>query len=316
MKQSYLVTGGSGFIGANLVQALVKKGIRVRCLDDGSRGHTSRLKGDVELIQGDVRDVEVVNRAARGVDGLIHLAYINGTEFFYSKPDQVLDVAVRGLLNVLDAGREQGVKDFILASSSEVYQTPPRFPTDEDVPLIVPDVKNPRYSYGGGKIISELMTLHCGTKIFDRVCIFRPHNVYGPDMGTEHVVPQFILRLKNLLREKINGPLPFEIQGDGKQTRSFIYIDDFTEGVLKILERGSSGEIYHIGTQDEIEMRALAQMIARQLNCSLDLKEREEPLGATRRRVPDTRKLNALGFNAKISLEEGLRRTVDFYLKT
>ena len=88
----------------------------------------------------------------------------------------------------------------VLASSSEVYQTPPQVPTDESAPLVVPDPLNPRYSYGGGKIISELMAINYGRKYFERVLIFRPHNVYGPDMGFEHVIPQFALRLKTRAR--------------------------------------------------------------------------------------------------------------------
>ena len=100
----------------------------------------------------------------------------------------------------MPAARE-GVRSLVLASSSEVYQTPPHVPTDESAPLVVPDPTNPRYSYGGGKIISELMAINYGRKFFDRVLIFRPHNVYGPDMGCEHVIPQFALRLKARRRQ-------------------------------------------------------------------------------------------------------------------
>ena len=104
--------------------------------------------------------------------------------------------ACKGMINVIDACRAHGVGRLMLASSSEVYQTPPQVPTDESAPLVVPDPLNPRYSYGGGKIISELMAINYGRKFFERVLIFRPHNVYGPDMGCEHVIPQFALRLK------------------------------------------------------------------------------------------------------------------------
>ena len=99
------------------------------------------------------------------------------------------------MINVIDACRKQKVGRLMLASSSEVYQTPPHIPTDETAPLTVPDVLNPRYSYGAGKLISEVMAINFGRKFFERVLIFRPHNVYGPDMGFEHVIPQFALRL-------------------------------------------------------------------------------------------------------------------------
>ena len=143
--------------------------------------------------------------AARGVDSILHLAYVNGTEFFYSKPALVLDVGVRGMINVLDACRRHGIRELVLASSSEVYQTPPSIPTPENVPLSVPDPLNPRYSYGGGKIICELMAINYGRQDFDRVLIFRPHNVYGPDMGWEHVLPQFALRLETAVRRSSAG---------------------------------------------------------------------------------------------------------------
>ena len=107
-----------------------------------------------------MRDPAAISAAACGVDGIWHLAYVNGTEFFYTKPQLVLDVAVRGMLAVLDACAGQDVPEFFLASSSEVYQTSQQIPTPEDVPLSVPDPRNPRYSYGGGKIICELMALH------------------------------------------------------------------------------------------------------------------------------------------------------------
>ena len=163
---SILVTGGSGFIGAGLVKALVKAGHAVRVLDDNSRGAMRRLQevaGGIEFIPGDIRDSAAVTRAVHGMDEVHHLAFVNGTQFFYSKPQLVLDVGIRGMLNVLDACLEHNVPELFLASSSEVYQTPPRIPTDENVPLSIPDPMNPRYSYAGGKIISEMLAINYGT---------------------------------------------------------------------------------------------------------------------------------------------------------
>ena len=129
---SILVTGGSGFIGAALVKALVKDGNSVRVLDDNSRGAMRRLQevvDDIEFVPGDIRDPAAVTRAVRGMDEVHHLAFVNGTAFFYSAPELVLDVGVKGMINVIDACRSEGVRSLILASSSEVYQTPPRIPT-------------------------------------------------------------------------------------------------------------------------------------------------------------------------------------------
>jgi nucleoside-diphosphate-sugar epimerase len=132
-----------------------------------SRGAPRRLKeveGDIEFIGGDIRRRGGA-RAIRGVDEVHHLAVVNGIEVFYRAPELVLDVGVEGMINVIDACRSEGVGKLILASNSEVYQTPPHAPTDETAPLLVLDAINPRYSYGGGKIISELMAINYGRKI-------------------------------------------------------------------------------------------------------------------------------------------------------
>ena len=106
-------------------------------------------------------------------------------------------------------------------------------------PLVVPDPLNPRFSYGGGKIICELMAINYGRKELERVLIFRPHNVYGPDMGFEHVIPQFCRAAAGRGPSAIRtGRIPFEIQGDGTQTRSFCYVDDLVDGVMVMRERG------------------------------------------------------------------------------
>ena len=140
---------------------------------------------------------------------------------FYSRPVKILEIATKGIINVIDGCINNKIKELYLASSSEVYQTPQKIPTDESESLKVPDIYNPRYSYGGGKILTELMGIHYGRKYFKKLIIFRPHNVYGSSMGNEHVIPEFIKRFRNLKNKK------FKIQGTGNEIRSFIYIDDF-----------------------------------------------------------------------------------------
>jgi nucleoside-diphosphate-sugar epimerase len=317
-SRKILVTGGSGFIGSALVKRLVRDGHAVRVLDDNSRGAPRRLTAvekDIEFFGGDVRDPHAVDTATMGVDEVHHLAYVNGTEFFYSAPELVLDVGVKGMINVLDACRKHGVRDLILASSSEVYQTPPQIPTDESAPLIVPDVLNPRYSYGGGKIISELMAINCGRKFFDRVLVFRPHNVYGPDMGWEHVVPQFALRLKAAHASHPSGSLPFTIQGSGEETRSFCFVDDLVEGVAVMRAKGDHLGIYHIGTTEEISVADLARRMAQQIDRDIDLQTGPRLAGSTARRCPDISKLAALGYKPRVALAQGLAATIDWYWK-
>ncbi|MDO8794165.1 MAG: SDR family NAD(P)-dependent oxidoreductase [Vicinamibacterales bacterium] len=312
-----LVTGGTGFIGSALVRGLLRRGAHVRCLDNNSRGAAGKLGdalGEVEVIEGDIRDAGVVAAAVKGMDSVCHLAYVNGTEFFYEKPDLVLDVAVKGMMNVLDACLQWKVRDLVLASSSEVYQTPPVIPTPEDVPLVVPDVFNPRYSYGGGKIISELLLINYGRKHFDRAVIFRPHNVYGPDMGREHVIPQFALRMRRACEAgPPAGVVPFPIQGTGEETRSFIYIDDFTEGLLRIVERGAHLQVYHIGTREEVTITEVARLVAQRFEREIELEFGAVLPGSTARRCPDVSKLEALGFEPSTRLADGIASTVDWY---
>jgi UDP-glucose 4-epimerase len=193
INRSFLVTGGSGFLGSALVRRLVQEGARVRVLDNHWRGRPRRLADvadHIELVTGDIRDAECVGRAMEGIDCVAHLGAINGTRYFYEEPELVIDVAIRGTLNVIDACRRHGVRDLVVASSSEAYQSPELIPTPENVPLVVPDILNPRYSYGGSKLAAELIAFNYGRTGFDRVVVFRPHNVYGPDMGFEHVIPE------------------------------------------------------------------------------------------------------------------------------
>lgn len=311
----YLVTGGTGFLGSALVRRLVRDGHRVRVLDDNSRGRAARLadlEGHYEYVPADVRDPQAVIAACKGVDMVCHLAFVNGTEFFYTKPELVLDVAVKGMSNVLDGCRAHDVPELFLMSSSEVYQTPPTVPTDETVPLSIPDPLNPRYSYAAGKIISEIMAINYGRQRFQRVVTVRPHNVYGADMGFEHVVPQFVLRMRGL-RNAPAGRVPFPIQGSGEQTRSFVYIDDFTDGVVLAMDRGDHLGIYHVGTLEEVTMRELAEKVGRCFDRDIQVVPGEAAAGGTNRRCPDIAKIARLGYAPKFTLNDALPQVARWY---
>jgi len=315
-KKKYLVTGGTGFIGSSLVVSLIKQGHNVRVFDNNTRGDMRRLEGfvdDIEFIEGDIRDESIVRKACVGIDSVCHLAYINGTQFFYQIPEVILEVAVKGMMNVIEGCISNDVPELILASSSEVYQSASIVPTPEEISLIVPDVGNARYSYGGGKIISELLTLNYGRKHFERTMIFRPHNVYGPDMGWEHVIPQFILRMKSII-DKEMGNLTFPIQGSGNETRAFIFIDDFTDALMKIVENGKNLEVYNIGTNNEISIENLAHKVSHYFNVDIKIEPGDLAEGGTLRRCPDISKIKNLGFMPIKSLQEGVNATADWYL--
>lgn len=315
-RKKYLVTGGLGFIGSALVRRLIKEKQQVRVIDNLSRGSAARLSdvlSEVDYIQADIRDPEAVAKAIQGVDRVCHLAFVNGTEYFYTKPELVLDVAVKGMSAVLDGCRKHGVKELILASSSEVYQTPPTIPTNESAPISIPDPLNPRYSYAAGKIISEMMALHPGKDVLNRSIIFRPHNVYGPDMGWEHVIPQFATQLKTLAVKTPEGPITFPIQGTGNETRAFVFIDDFIDGLMRVIEDGQHQNIYHIGTQEEVSVADLARQVAACFGRTITLEPGEAARGGTARRCPDITKLSKLGYKPHRFLREGLPVTVEWY---
>lgn len=315
-KKRYLITGGSGFIGSAIVRRLVKEGHSVRVLDNDIRGASERLKdiaGKIELVQADVRDAAAVQKACKGMDSVIHLAYLQGTQFFYTKPELVLDIGVKGIVNVIDGCVKENVKELVVASSSEVYNNPAKIPTDETAALLIPDPLNPRYSYSAGKIISEMMAINYGRKHFDRVLIFRPHNVYGPDMGWEHVIPQLVLRMKEIAAATAEKTIKVPIQGTGKETRAFIFIEDFVDGLMLVLEKGAHLGIYHIGTMEEIRIEDLAKEIGNYFGKEVAVVAGELAKGSPMRRCPDTTKLKKLGFRPKTSLSEGLRTTAKWY---
>ena len=317
MQKKYLVTGGSGFIGSALVKKLLNEGHSVRVFDNNSRGNLRRLDDvldKIDFIEGDIRNFDQVNQACKGMDAICHLAFVNGTRFFYELPELVLEVGVKGMMNILDSCKENNITDLIVASSSEVYQSPKQVPTGEEVPLVVPDLLNPRYSYGGAKLITELLAINYGRNNFERVVIFRPHNVYGPDMGWEHVVPEFLLKMNDLVKKKSQEMIDFNIQGTGNETRAFIFIDDFTEGLMKVINKGEHLNVYHIGTSDEIKLSELAKTVARIFDAKINLIPGALAEGGTLRRCPDITKLKGLGFNPETPLDEGLKISKDWYV--
>lgn len=305
------VTGAGGFIGAHLTRALLAEGHEVVAIDNYIRGQASRLAdvpGAIERTTLDVRDKAALVEALKGVACVFHLAAVNGTENFYTQPQLVLDVGVRGALAVTDACIEAGVPDLVVASSAEVYQTPRVVPTNEDIEMVIPDSLNPRYSYGGSKLISELIAFNYGRDKLRKVQVFRPHNVYGPDMGWKHVVPQLI---EKIVAAGDGGAIT--LQGDGSETRAFCYVDDVVDGIVRMWRSGESMNVYHIGSMEEVAIRDLARITAEALGVRVDLVAGPAAAGATPRRCPDIGKMRAIGYAPAISLVQGIERTVAWY---
>ena len=305
-----LVTGGTGFIGSALTRLLLERGFNVRVLDDNSRGNFRRLTDvmdSLDIREGDIRNADLVSKSLVGVDVVVHLAYINGTINFYERPREVLDVAIVGMQNVLEAMKVNDVPELYLASSSEVYQYPDLFPTPESVPLVVPDPFNPRYSYGLGKIVQEFMSIDADT-FLKRLAIFRPHNIYGPDMGFQHVIPELCAKI---VAEKSNN---VELKGDGSQSRSFCHISDFVQGFGLLLNADIERETFNLGTREEVTISHLAGVIASSLGREIEFSTSIAPTGETNRRVPDISKIESLGFSQSMKLQAGVRDYCDWFI--
>ena len=302
-KKTFLVTGGTGFIGSHISELLARKNFNVKIYDDNSLGkihNIKKFKNRIKFIKGDIRNKKLLKKSLKGVDAVVHLAYVNGTKHFYNIPITILDIAVKGLTNIIDCCIDNKIKELYLASTAEVFQTAHKIPTKEDEPLKIPDVHNPRYSYACGKILTEVMGIHYGKKFFKKLVIFRPYNIYGTRMGKDHVIPDFIKRLK-----KTKGR-SFKIQGSGNEIRSFCHIDDFCKGIQIILDYGRDGEIYHIGNDEEVTIGELCNKLISKMGYNLKVKYSEAPKGETNRRCPDISKLRALGYSPKINLDIGL----------
>jgi len=301
-----LVTGGTGFIGSHITRFLVKEGYSVRVLDDNTRGKNSRISdviSEIELIEGDVSNFSLTESACKNIDMVIHLAFINGTSNFYNHPDKVLNVAIKGILSIASAISKWNIEDLILASSSEVYQFPDTFPTPENIQMVVPDLVNPRYSYGLGKIIQEYYSFHAMREL-NNLTIFRPHNIYGSDMGNLHVIPQ--LFEKAIRAKEVGGE--FIVEGTGAQTRSFCHINDFIQGFALILRASKGKQVFNIGSSEEVTISDLAARIAKICDVNSNVLKSEMPAGGTLRRVPDISKLEALGYKPTVSLDDGLKK--------
>ncbi len=312
------ITGAGGFVGRSLTLRLAQRGHEILALDNDFRGSLGSVPEHPNVLRRhcDVLDPAALERVFHGADAVYHLAAINGTENFYRMPAKVIEVGVIGTHNVLKAALKSGVRRFYFASSSEVYDTPSIIPTPETVRCAVADVFNPRSSYSVSKIAGELMTINYLRGTDTHQVIFRLHNVYGPQMGYEHVIPQLV---KKVIDEIDRTPgattVTIPLQGSGSETRSFIYIDDATRAIEMATLNVADSLLIHIGTEQEIPIRRLAEEIGKVLGVGLQIRTTPGVDGSPLRRCPDTTKLRGLGFVPEVSLGEGLEKTVRWYVE-
>ena len=309
-----LVTGGSGFIGSAIVEKLCDV-CNVTVFDNDFRGKKSRLdkiKSKIYFVKGDIRRLKDLEKAAKNIDVIIHLAYIQGTKNFYKIPYDIIEVATKGIINVLSCMDKFKINNLVLASSSEVYQEAKYIPTNENIELKIPDIHNPRYTYGGGKIISELIAINYTKVRKKNLLIFRPHTVYGPDMGKEHVIPELIEKIRKKIKK--DNTINLKIQGSGNETRSFMFIEDFVNGFLKILKKGKKNNIYNIGSDENVSIKYLIKKMEKILKIKINVTPGQLRSGSAKRRCPDISKLLSLGHKNSYKLDEGLKKTIEWYL--
>lgn len=310
MKKA-LVTGGSGFIGSAICKMLLSNGISVTSFDNYSRKNIKKSKLPIKFIKGDITKISDLNKIKGNFHYIFHLAFINGTKFFYEIPEKVIDVGIKGAFNIVEFAKKRSVKEFYLASSSEVYQTPDKIPTDEREIMRVPDAYNPRFSYGSAKIISEIICIHNCKNFIKKLIIFRPHNVYGPNMGNEHVIPNFI---NNISKAKLKNQKSIFIQGSGLETRTFNYIDDFVKGIETLMKRRVKSGTYNIGDKNETSIKQLLKLIMKLMDVNLKIVSRKITQGSTIRRKPSIKKISKFGYKPKVNLKSGLVKTINWYL--
>jgi nucleoside-diphosphate-sugar epimerase len=310
-KPLCLVTGGAGFIGSNLVDGLLSKGLRVRVLDNLSTGKKENLASAfsrIDFFQGDLRSDKDVKEAVRGAHCVFHMGAISNVPQSVDQPLVTHEVNVTGTFRLLQASRDAGVKRFIFTSSSSVYGETKKFPSNEE------DLPRPESPYASSKIMGEYYCKNFSELYGLETVSLRYFNVFGPRQNPKSryacVVPIF-------LKCFLDG-VPPEVHWDGKQSRDFVYVDDVVAANLLAMKKpGVSGEAFNIGSHEEARVIDCLTGIQKILGVK-KVKVRHTPKrqGDIRRTFADiTKAKRLLGFRPSVSFSEGLRKTVAWFLK-
>jgi UDP-N-acetylglucosamine/UDP-N-acetyl-alpha-D-glucosaminouronate 4-epimerase len=305
-----LVTGGAGFIGSNLVRGLLARGDDVRVLDNfstGSRRNLDGLEHDVEVVEGELRSYERVHNAVRGVEIVFHLGALGSVPRSVQDPLTSSAVNVEGTLNVQLAARDEGVRRVVFASSSSIYGNQDQLPLHESM---APDPISP---YGVAKLAAERYCVSF-SRVYDsfETVVLRYFNVFGPrqDPTSQYaaVVPLFITA--------IAAGQPVTIFDDGEQSRDFTYVDNVVAAnILAADAEGANGRIFNVSGGAPTSVNELADAIGRLLDRPVERNYLPARPGDLRNSWADVSEArNLLGFDPKVDLEDGLRRTADFLL--
>lgn len=306
----YLVTGGAGFIGSHLVEALVERGERVRVLDDFSTGRRENLAAvadRIELLEGDVADPEIAERAVVGCAYVLHLAAVASVQASLEDPRRANQVNVDGTLNVLEATRQAGVRRFVLASTTALYGDHTTLPLREELP------PHPLSPYAASKAAGEAYCSAFHTSFGLPTVVLRFFNVYGlrqdPTNPYSGVISIFADRMSR-------GERPV-VYSDGEQTRDFVYVADVVRAVLLACEQESAiGTILNVAGGKQTSISQLAAELNQVLGTSLTPTFAPARAGEVRFSQGDARRAReVLGWEARISLQEGLSRLVQAQYK-
>ena len=313
-----LITGGAGFIGYHLTRKLTAEGHKVVIVDDFSRGvKDSFLKElqqdyDVELKSGNLLDTAIVDEIESDYDYIYHLAAIIGVQNVLNRSYDVLANNVILTINAIDiAKKQEHLKRIRFASTSEVYAGTLsyhglEFPTTEDTPLTVSDLKHPRTSYMLSKIYGEALLRQSNVPY----TIFRPHNFYGPRMGMSHVIPELLRKAYN---DENDGKLPI-FSADHKRT--FCYIDDAVELITRLAAcEDAEGQEFNIGNEKpEVTMREVGEIVIEVTGDILEIVELPPSPGSPERRCPSMKKtISYTEYEPKMSLKDGIKKTFEWY---
>jgi len=317
IKKTFLVTGGAGFIGSHLCESLIKDGHRVICIDNfltGSQENLVELEGESRflLIKADVTKSLPDIFGLEKIDGIFHLASpaspnINSPISYMTYPLETMSVNSFGTWRMLNLARKNEAK-FLFASTSEIYGEPKEHPQKESYWGNVNSV-GPRACYDESKRFGEALTTTYANKMEVDTRIVRIFNTYGPRMD-----PKDGRAVVNFMVQAIQEE-PLTIYGDGKQTRSFCYVDDMVKGIKKsMMANKAKGEVINLGNPDEYKIIELAEKVKRMVKSNSEIKFGSLPEDdPTRRRPSITRAKKLLNWEPKISLTQGLEKTIKFF---
>lgn len=312
-----LLLGGAGFIGLHLARRLVTDGYDVTLVDDFSRGRADadldalRAHAHVRVVSGDLTDPATYARIPHGWDRIFLLAAVVGVRNVEQDPARVVRVNTLVAMHLLDWVRPG--EHVFFASTSEVYAGGVdagvvAVPTPETVPTTIADITAPRFAYAVSKLLGEAAFLHTARARGFGAVVGRFHNVYGPRMGADHVIPEMSLRA-------LAGEDPFRVPG-ADQFRAFCHVDDAVEAVVRLMDApDAAGQIVHIGNdREETNIGDLAKLVLRVADASPAVAPEPAPPGSVTRRCPDLGRLRALtGYEPAVTLEEGVRSTFAWY---